>query len=121
MFYDKSYIVYSIEWQVRIPGCLHYVVLRRNDFSIGNACIGVTHSADVFYHLAMTAGAAVLLDRTGAIVTGIWKSRLAIAHAVVLALRLGVGIVDVALLVEIQQTSGPCVYGENSFASISTL
>ncbi len=71
--------------------------------------------ADLFYHLAMTAGTHVLVARVQSIVPVDWKRKALIFHSTITVLRLIIGVVDVALIQIDNYPNGTCEYTDQEY------
>ncbi|KAL9540873.1 hypothetical protein MBANPS3_009445 [Mucor bainieri] len=89
--------------------------------SQGDKCNITGRIADLLYHLAMTAGNHVLVTRVQSIVPINWRRRALIFHSVLTALRLIIGIVDVALIRISNYPDGTCEYADEEFTCCSCL
>lgn len=67
--------------------------------------------------MAMTAGNHVLVTRVQSIVPINWRRRALIFHSTLTALRLIIGIVDVALVRISNYPDGTCKYSDEEFVS----
>lgn len=85
--------------------------------SQGKSCYVTGRVADLLYHLAMTAGNHVLVTRVQSIVPINWRKRALIFHTSLTALRLIIGIVDVALIHISNYPDGTCKYTDEEFVS----
>ncbi|CAO3585804.1 unnamed protein product [Absidia cylindrospora] len=85
----------------------------------GVSCEAISRSANVFYHISMVCGDAVLLDRIQAVLPFYWKSRIRILHLSILAARLIAGIVDATLIqIDFDEVNGSCIYQDMHIAGI---
>ncbi|KAI8061835.1 uncharacterized protein B0P05DRAFT_556843 [Gilbertella persicaria] len=78
-------------------------------------CSGAGKVADLFYHIAMTAGNYVLLCRVQSVVPLEWRKRTQILHTILTVLRFIVGIVDVVLIKINIYSNGACDYEDQEF------
>ncbi|KAI7874982.1 hypothetical protein K492DRAFT_35777 [Lichtheimia hyalospora FSU 10163] len=78
-------------------------------------CIAVIRAADFFYHFGMISGNSVLLLRVRAIFPHEWNTASKIFHILIIAVRLGIAIVDLAMLSYVRGPRGMCRYQESAY------
>lgn len=71
--------------------------------------------ADIFYHIAMTAGTAVLVFRVNSIIPIHWKRVSLIAHILMVVFRLLIGIVDTCVVIVGTFDDGTCDYDDPKY------
>lgn len=81
------------------------------------ACAALTHTADFFYHLTMTAGAMVLLSRIRAVMPPKYDNRMVTLHLIIVAFRASIGVVDISLLEQTMTADSVCIYLEIYYVS----
>ncbi|CEG67429.1 hypothetical protein RMATCC62417_03862 [Rhizopus microsporus] len=82
-----------------------------------STCNGTGRAADLFYHIAMAAGNAVLVSRVQAIIPFQYKRIAYIFHWTVTVLRLALGIVDACVIVITNNPDGSCLYADNQYVT----
>ncbi|CAO3654371.1 unnamed protein product [Mucor hiemalis] len=83
--------------------------------SIGETCLAFGRMADLFYHLAMTAGTHVLVTRVQSIVPIDWRRKALVFHSTLTILRLIIGMVDVGLIQISNYPDGTCEYTDQDY------
>jgi uncharacterized membrane protein HdeD (DUF308 family) len=84
----------------------------------GESCYITGRVADAFYHIAMTAGTAVLVARVQSIIPVFWQRRTNILHNIIILLRFFVGVVDTALIHISAFDDGSCKYRDEEFVRL---
>ncbi|CAO0796053.1 unnamed protein product [Mucor circinelloides] len=112
---DKTAVVRAAKFFLGICMALKSVLFLSFHASQGKSCYITGRVADLLYHLAMTAGNHVLVTRVQSIVPINWRRRALIFHTSLTALRLIIGIVDVALIHISNYPDGTCKYTDEEF------
>ncbi|CDS02841.1 hypothetical protein LRAMOSA00244 [Lichtheimia ramosa] len=76
-------------------------------------CTDLARSADILYHLSMTAGMTVLLLRIRAVLPFGWNAYIKSMHVVLVGMRIIIGAVDVVLLQRAVLPDGSCQFQES--------
>lgn len=80
-------------------------------------CTDLARSADILYHLSMTAGMMVLLLRIRAVLPFGWNAYIKSMHVVLVGMRIIIGAVDVVLLQRAVLPDGSCQFQESKAVS----